>query len=169
MTYLLYLLLNLLSPSTSSQVEAFRLTAPDYLTSETARDHLEVARAVGIWYQVAPSVLLSIAYHESRYEPGTITPEPGQRVSCGVMTPVPKTRCSPWELSVLGGYTAGAEHLALWRAYYPGHELLAYAGGGWMVAMCAAIPSDARCQIQGAFLARARRIDRALSILGAIR
>lgn len=169
MTFLLYLLISLFSPLSDSQVAAFRATAPDYLTIETARDHLDVARATGFLYRVAPSVLLSIAHHESRYVPTTVTPEPGQRVSCGVMTPVPQSRCSALELSVLWGYDAGAAHLALWRAFYPGRELLAYAGGGRMVTMCSTTPSDPKCLISVVFLTRARQIDQALTIRGATR
>lgn len=162
MTYLLYLLLLLLSPFSDYQVSAMVSTAPDYLTMETARDHLAAAVAAGTAHDVRPDILLSIAYHESRYAPGTVTPEPGHRVSCGVMTPVPQASCSRLELSVVGGYDHGAAHIAAWRQYYPGRELLAYAGGGGLVSLCARSPGRQECEVARVFEARARKIAGAL-------
>ena len=140
MTILVALFLAIVSPPSAREVAAFRTTAPTYLTLETAAMHLLAARAAGVRHRVRPELLLSIAHHESRYIPTTRTPEPGNRESCGVMTPVPKRRCSAHELTVLVGYDIGAEHLRTWLNHCKGSEvcaLLSYAGGSGLVRACA--------------------------------
>jgi soluble lytic murein transglycosylase-like protein len=106
------------------------------LTIEQASEHIAAARVAGALTGTDPSVLLAIAWHESRFQPRTITREPGHRVSCGVMTPDPKRHCEPEELTVQGGYLAGARHL---RRYLDSERdltraLVAYAGGHGSVA-----------------------------------
>lgn len=160
MTWLLALLFSLAAPPSSGQVDTFRKTAPDYLTTETARQHLVVARAAGALHRVPVEVILSLAWHESRYIPTTRTPEPGNRVSCGPMTPVPQRRCSASELTVVGGYDAGAAHLAMWLGLCHGSmrcALLAYAGGFTLVHSCAN-RDDGGCAFPDVILQRARWI-----------
>lgn len=114
-------------------------TAPQYLTPETARDHLTAARLAAYVYGLDYSLLLAIAWHESRYTPTKLSPESGGRVSCGVMSPEPKDHCSPGELTVLGGYMAGAAHLALRLRLCDKNlrcALIAYAGGRGLMLAC---------------------------------
>jgi hypothetical protein len=163
MTWLLSLFLALWNPPTAHEVETFRATAPDYLTAESARQHMVAARAAGAVHRVPVEVLLSVAWHESRYRPTERTPEPGGRVSCGVMTPTPQARCSPVELTRVGGYDAGAAHLALWLSLCRGGmrcALLAYAGGFTLVRACAN-RDDGTCAFPDVILQRARRIRNA--------
>lgn len=160
MTWLLALLLAFLDPPTSGQAAALRVTAPDYLTAEAAARHLVAARAAGAAHRVPPEILLAIAWHESRYTPTTRTPEPGGRVSCGVLTPTPQAACSPRELTLVGGYDAGAVHLATWLALCGGRArcaLLAYAGGFVLVHACTN-RDDGACSFPDIILARARWI-----------
>jgi soluble lytic murein transglycosylase-like protein len=115
-----------------ADAEALRQTAPNDLTLETAREHVGAARFAATIYRVEPEDLLAIAYHESRYTADAITHEPGNRVSCGVMTPRPKRQCSPWELEIVGGYLAGAAHLREWYDVRRNNRIYAlngYAGG----------------------------------------
>ena len=107
-------------------VEHLRATAPSYLTEGQAREHLAAATVAGMAEGESPAVLLAIAWHESRYTPGVVTVEPGNRVSCGVMTPEPLSHCEA--LSLLGQYRAGAAHLASWRRVVGSYALLGYAG-----------------------------------------
>lgn len=170
MSLLAALYLLLCNPPSHAEISALRTTAQEYLTSdESAEAHLVAARAAGAVYGVRPELLLAIAWHESRYVPSTHTPESGGRESCGVMTPTPVARCQPEWLTVLGGYDHGAEHLAMWSAFYRGRAaLLAYAGGGGLARACAHGPrmtprgSDA-CVVAAEFLYRATIIERALT------
>lgn len=166
MTFLLAVCLAVVDPPTTAQSDAFRATAPEYLTRETASAHLTVARAAAAVHHVPRRLLLAIAYHESRYILTTRTDEPGGRVSCGVMTPVPKQRCTAPELTMIGGYDAGAAHLAMWLGHCGGNTycaLTAYAGGMGLVRACAFGPwltprgTDA-CDVAGDFQRLARRI-----------
>lgn len=100
--------------STPAEAEALRATAPAYLSRWSAAQHLGAARLAATRFDVDVATILAIAYHESRFVIATRTREPGGRVSCGVMTPVPQRRCSVDELTVLGGYRAGAIHLRAW-------------------------------------------------------
>jgi hypothetical protein len=131
--------LALFSPPSERQIDVLLATAPQYLTREAARHHLIAARAAGASHRVPPELLLAIAWHESRYIPTTRTAELRGRVSCGVMTPVPQRGCTAFELSLLGGYDAGARHLRAWLDLCHGGwscALLAYAGGGGLVRAC---------------------------------
>lgn len=171
MTLIVALWLALVAPPTARESARFAQSAAPYLSTEAAAWHLVAARAAGIVYSVRPELLLAIAYHESRYASGTRTRESGGRESCGVMTPSPKARCAAVDLTVLGGYDAGASHLRLWLTYCAGYEvcaLRAYAGGGGLVRACAQGPwhtprgTDA-CSISAEFQRRAALIRRALT------
>lgn len=150
---------------TEAEVESLHASSPSYLTHEQAVSHCGAAHLAAIVTGEAPEVLLAIAWHESRYTVDAVTREPGNRVSCGVMTPVPHAApCSPVELSLLGGYLIGAAHLAVWRrlARTTLATLDAYAGGGTLARTCA--PVDARsavhaCAFALVTLARAQRIS----------
>lgn len=141
MILIVALYLTIVSPPTDAEIHALRGTAPLYLTAQSAAWHLITARAAAVVHHVRPELLLAIAHHESRYVANTRTREPGQRESCGVMTPVPKQHCSESDLLMLSGYNAGAAHLRLWLDHCNGREtcaLLSYAGGGGLVRACAA-------------------------------
>jgi soluble lytic murein transglycosylase-like protein len=165
--------------STPAEAQALQETAPAYLTQVSAAQHLGAARIAGNWYGVDPLMLLSVAYHESRFVVDMHTPESGGRVSCGVMTPTPKARCDREELTLLGGYLAGAAHLRTWidvchAADHGRHDiddeviqrcaLWAYAGGRFFHATCAAQPDRSGCDAVSKFEGRARMIRRALGI-----
>jgi hypothetical protein len=102
-------------------------------------EHVKAARLAGAVYSVRPNKLLAIAWHESGFNEKIVTREPGHRVSCGPMTPVPKRRCSKEELTLVGGYLAGAKHYRAWLDQCHGSEEcadIAYAGGSRSVALC---------------------------------
>ncbi len=166
----LFVALWLALQSTPAESEAFRRTAPEYLTAGAAVEHLGAARIAGARSGVPPELLLAIAWHESRYVPTTRTLEPGDRVSCGVMTPVPQRRCSRAELTPIGGYAAGAAHLRVWLDVCSGNTwcaLTSYAGGGGLVRACAhgtwfVRPGVDACDVVYQFRQRAALIRRAL-------
>lgn len=114
------LLVNFVSPT---YAEGLRSTAPGYLTTETAREHVAAAFVAGAITDTEPSILLAIGHHETRYVFTEITREPpdpitgAPRWSCGVMTPEPMTsltRCRTATVSIVAGYMAGAAHLRRW-------------------------------------------------------
>jgi hypothetical protein len=165
--------------STSTEVRALQKTAPTYLTLVSAAQHLGAARVAGARYGVDPAVLLSVAYHESRFVVDQRTSESGGRVSCGVMTPTPQARCDRAELTLLGGYLAGAAHLRTWidvcQSLDQGRHdvddeviqrcaLWAYAGGRSFRASCESRPGRPGCDAVDKFEGRARRIRQALGI-----
>jgi soluble lytic murein transglycosylase-like protein len=119
---------------------ALRQTASTYLTAEAAASHLAAATLAGELFSIDPTLLLSIAWHESRYAPDARTREPRGRWSCGVMTPVPHAEpCSAAELTMVGGYLAGAAHLGHWMRTCGGNETCAlrgYAGGYRLIEKC---------------------------------
>lgn len=174
-----FLSLWLTCQATPAEARGLQETAPAYLTQTSAAQHLGAARLAGRRYNVDPAVLLSVAYHESRFVVDLRTRESGGRVSCGVMTPTPKARCDRSELTLLGGYLAGAAHLRTWidvcQAVDHGRHdmddeviqrcaLWAYVGGRLFHAICAAQPGRAGCDAVGKFEDRARMIRRALGI-----
>lgn len=147
-------------------------TAPSYLTTATAIDHARAAVIAAHVYRVDPSLLLSIAWHESRYEVATVTPEVEGKVSCGVMTPVPtwsSKACIAATSTLLGGYLAGAAHLRDWLDAERGNlwwALVGYAGGGkerGLIGVCLKDPSHAKCDTPAVFLERAARIRQGAS------
>lgn len=152
--------------------DALRQTAPVDLTLETARDHLGAARVAGALADVDPDLILAIAWHESRYAPTARTAEPGNKTSCGPMTPIPKKTCVDPDL--MTGYLEGADHLRTWIDAARGNvrvALLGYAGGFKMIHACAAGPVTIErgghdvdlCNVVDVFLSRARTIHRRLS------
>lgn len=154
-----------------SDVEALRRTASEPLLAQVAAEHLTAARAAARQYGVDADLLLSIAWHESRYTDAT-TPEIGGRVSCGALTPTPVARC--YHDGVLIDYLRGAEHLAGWIAAARGNlraALLGYAGGYALLRACASGPvlrdrSGGQLDLCGTpdvFLWRARWIRREMT------
>lgn len=148
---------------------ALRRTDPADLTIAAAVAHVAGARAAATEFDVDPDVLLSIAWHESRYTASAVTAEPGGRRSCGVMTPEPLARCAPG--GVLDGYRAGARHLRGWLDAERGdvtRALRGYAGGFRMIARCTRGPVIVTrrgreldlCDMRAMFLDRADRIRR---------
>lgn len=141
--------------ASTADVEQLRATAPKYLTTETAREHLGRARAADMMTGEDASVLLAIGWHESNYIQGYVQPEPGNRVSCGVMTPYPiKGPCPTRTLAE--EYLDGARHLAEWRHLVPGAPILGYAG---LAGACSQGPYIKRginlCGFEGEMLERA--------------
>jgi hypothetical protein len=155
-----------------ADADALRQTAPNDLTLEAAREHLGAARVAGVLADVDPNLILSVAWHESRYAPTARTAEPGNKTSCGPMTPIPKKTCIDPDL--MTGYLEGADHLRTWINAARGNmraALLGYAGGYRMIKACAAGPvlverggrSVDLCDVVDVFLARASAIHRRLN------
>lgn len=102
---------------------------PDtHLTREAAVEHLWSARAAALLTGESAEILLSVAWHETRFTPDYVQPEPGNRVSCGVLTPEPIARC-PGPTPLVDQYLDGARHLATWRRILGDRALEGYAGG----------------------------------------
>lgn len=136
MTALIYALAFLLT--SSADADALRRTAPSYLDAAQARRHLAAARVAGAVHRVDPYLLLSIAYRESRYALDAVTREKSGKLSCGqLQVTMPKGSPCP-SPALLGGYLAGAEHLAEWRRATRDTRkaLLGYAGGYAMIRAC---------------------------------
>lgn len=155
---------------TNAEAECLRSTAPNYLTVDSAKEHIAAARFAGLLYHLDPSVILAVSWHESRFNPKTVTKEPGHRVSCGVGTPVPKRYCTRDELTVLGGYLALGKHLRMWVSVYGIRDgLTAYAGGGLTVLGCkkhgrVRAPSGRNaCNFSTDILKMANKIERAMT------
>lgn len=163
--------------STPAEVDALRATAPGYLTRSSAAQHLGAARVAWLRHGVDAVVLLAVAYHESNYVADLRWREPGDRVSCGVMTPVAQERCSQEELTVLGGYLAGAAHLRAWvdTCHALDHQrhdvddevilqcaLWAYAGGLGFRSFCRTHEGHQGCDAVAKFEEQVRVIRRAL-------
>lgn len=170
------LIVTLLLHSLSTPLDAalFQATDPHHLTITKAAEHLEAARFAGLLYRVDPNQLLGIAWHESRYT-NAVTKEPGHRWSCGPMTPIPhRSRCTADEISTMGGYLKGAEHL---RSWIDSHRcagrarcgLLSYAGGGGLVVACARFGRSANsfhhdaCRFAPDVMSHSAAIKRSLS------
>lgn len=170
----------LLSFADPDAAEGLRRTAPGYLSPEASVQHSIAARAAAWSFSVRPSLLLSIAHHESNYSHTEVTPEPtvgAGFVSCGVMTPEPtrdRAACAAATKSILDGYLVGAAHLRRWLdgqgSYCAGNircALLGYAGGHALIAACAkgpvlrVTPSGTldSCSYPDVFLWRAGWID----------
>lgn len=151
----------LCSPRAATLAQGELATAPHDITPVAARQHAVAALVAGDVYRVDPALLLSIAWHESRYQSRVVTPEVGGRVSCGVMTPEPRETCpAP---SLLGGYLAGARHLRGWYDACRGNErcaLTGYAGGWRLIEICESEPDLRACHTWEVFLGRARAIAR---------
>lgn len=155
------------------EADALRSTAPTYLTVDTARDHLMAARIAAAATGTDVNLILSIAWHEARYDNRAVTAEPGNKISCGVMTPEPmsktvaKARCAEAGSSLIAGYIAGARHMREWIDATHGDvraALLGYAGGYVGIRFCAdpEHQKDRRCSTHLVFLRRAGVIRQAL-------
>lgn len=165
--FLLAVVSSLVDPRVDSLAHGARATAPSYLTADTARDHAFAALVAAKTYDVDPSLVLSISWHESRYIADTVTAERGGKWSCGPMTPEPLAQaggaCLLARRSLLAGYLAGARHLRVWLDVCHGSErcgLVGYGGGFALLRLCAT--DDVRgCHLPEVFRARADAIRRA--------
>jgi len=97
---------------TPDRIEALRVSAPKYLTTETAREHMTAAQVAAVQHDLEPELLLAIAYRESRYMVNAVGPEVRGKRACGVMQPLMWTTCRSQTL--LAGYMEGAAHLRGW-------------------------------------------------------
>lgn len=137
------------------------------LTPSQASEHIATARVAAALTGTDYGVLLYIAWHESRFRSGTVTPEPGGKVSCGVMTPVPQRSC-PRRASLLDQYRAGGAHLAWWYRVCEGNAycaLTGYAGGFALIRACRRGPVMVRegvdaCGTAWLYMNGARRMRR---------
>lgn len=172
-TTILHLFLSLFS---TGPADGLRSTAPDYLTLESAQEHLFAASVAAVAFDLDRDMLLSIAAHESNYEHGakSISIEAGGKISCGTMTPIPtydRKACHAMAASPLAGYMAGARHLRDWFDACRGHQVCAYTGyaGGWRaIRACATGPVWIRpgvdgCRTHEVFRWRAVLIRRAIA------
>lgn len=152
---------------TDADAEALRRTAPEPVSLEQARENIAAARYAGMIYDLDPDLLLSIAAHESHYKADAVGPEPGGKVSCGSMTPIPVASCKVAP-TVLEGYLAGAHHLRVdWLGAVKDETLAlrGYAGGYALIRACALGPVEIRpgvdgCKTPDVFRARASWIKR---------
>lgn len=141
-----------------SPAEGLRRTAPLYLTEASASEHMLAAHIAGAVYDLEPELLLSVAWHESRYTI-TFTPEAGGLTSCGTMTPEPLAKCT--STSILDGYVAGARHLRTWLTACRGGmrcALIGYGGGFRLLETCRTDKQHRGCALPEVFLHRARWI-----------
>jgi hypothetical protein len=133
------LLLAIFTPTSDTDAEALHRFAPNEVTIEEAREHVWAARVAAEVYGVDADMVLSLGYHESRFSDGVIAREPGGRVSCGVMTPIPTRACT--KKSLLAQYLEGTRHWAIdWRdakgVRSDREALLGYAGGYALIRKC---------------------------------
>ncbi len=149
---------------TDADADALRSTAPDYLLSrEAAREQLVAARTASVATGMDVDLLLSIAWHESRYVHQVV----GPLGECGVMQPEPNTPCPSH--SLVDGYMDGATHLAQWMDEAGEQGLLGYAGGWRAIRRCSEEgqvfirPGVDGCKTPDVFRSRARMIRRARS------
>jgi hypothetical protein len=148
----------------SSDAAALVRTDRQDITDDIAAEHIAAARFAGAAHGVDANLLLSIAWHESRYNADAVGPESGGRVSCGPMTPVPRARCQRQHIVL--GYLDGARHLREWISTTASmnQALLGYAGGYRMINACAEGPvlrkgrGDDLCKTPDVFIGRARWI-----------
>jgi len=136
---LLRFLLAIATPTLDMDAEALQRFAPRYVTVDDAREHVWAARVAAATYGVDADMILAIAYHESRFTTNVVSKEPGNRVSCGAMTPFPTKTCVPKPL--LAQYLDGTRHWAIdWRrggdVRNEREALLGYAGGYRMIRRC---------------------------------
>lgn len=168
---ILLTLLTVILTTTDADVEAFRSTAPRYLTTETAREHLIYARVAAATYNVDADLLLAIAWFESRYTVNAIGPLVRGKRACGVMQPIMEGEC-PKDPTLAAGYLQGAQHVVSWVKAARGDmrmAMLGYAGGYALIKACAAgevlVERGGRqvdlCTVVDARLYRMRWIQRA--------
>jgi hypothetical protein len=170
---ILITLLTVFLSTTDAEVDAFRSTAPRYLTTETAREHLVYARVAAAEYGVDADLLLAIAWFESRYTVNAIGPTVRGKRACGVMQPIMEGAC-PKDPSLLGGYLQGAWHVQTWLKAARGDmktAMLGYGGGYALIDKCKQGPLMVErggrdvdlCTIADIRVARARYIRRILN------
>lgn len=150
------------TPITDQEADALRSTDPYDLTIDRAREHLEASRLASAIVSIDQDLLLSIAWHESRYMHNVVSHEPRGLVSCGVMTPVPKGHCRPSTL--VDNYLDGAMHLDGWYRVSHGRHwaaLIGYGGGFYMIRRCSSGERSRACAIPWIFLSRAKQIRQA--------
>lgn len=147
---------------------ALSTTAPIYLTEVTACRHLAAATIASIDSDVSASMLLAIAWQESRYTQRARTVEAGGKWSCGVMTPEPTrsvAKCRAAIQSLAVGYLAGARHLAVWLQACRRDlacALTGYAGGYRLIVACRSGADWRGCRAASALVRRSRWIERAM-------
>jgi formylglycine-generating enzyme required for sulfatase activity len=147
------------SPAEIDSLAAFHPPKRRQLTHGEAVEHCGAAKLAAFVSDQPRELLNAIAAHESDWREDAVTPEPGNRVSCGVMTPDPKRACDWIDRTLVGGYVRGALHLAVWRRKYsPTAALWAYAGGGGTVALCAAGDDSRACEFAPLMIGWARTI-----------
>lgn len=125
--------------TTPQDVEALRKTAPTYLTTDSAREHLFAARVAAATHNVDADLLLSIAWFESRYTVDAVGPVVRGKRACGVLQPIMESGCQKKQ-TLLEGYLVGAEHLRTWIDASRGNmrtAMLGYAGGYALIKACA--------------------------------
>jgi hypothetical protein len=124
---------------------ALRQTAPTYLTTDAmAAQHLAASTLAGELISVDPTLLLAIAWRESRYTLGVTGPPVRGKRACGLMQPMMHSETCR-EQTVLEGYLEGASHLRTWLDTKTCRgdlrcALLGYAGGYALINGCAAGP-----------------------------
>ena len=147
----------LASPTDVAQLQA---TAPHSLkTIEQAREHLGAARTAAFLTRTDPTILLSIAWHESRYRVDVSGPEVGHRVSCGVMATEPRRPPCPAQ-TVAQSYLEGAAWVRRWLEVSHGNlrrALIGYGGGYRALRICARQRHPA-CGFPAVIVRRAQRI-----------
>lgn len=167
---IIFTLLALLWPSDEA-VENLRRSAPRDLTAETARAHMTAAQVAAVLYELEPSLLLAIAYRESRYQTGVTGPLVRGKRACGLMQPMMHdTKCQ--QQTVLEGYLEGASHLRRWLDTKTCRgdlrcAMLGYGGGYALLKRCADGPVMVErsgrtadlCHMPDWTFARARRIE----------
>jgi len=149
MTVLITLLSFLLG---DADVERFRATAPTYLTTESAREHLSTAMAAAVVTDEDPYVFLAIALGESTYKANVVKVEVSGTLSCGVIqaTAPNWSACNRMRASLWEGYYAGALLFRSWRtnprcAGSTACALAGYAGGWRALDFCRANPRSVAC------------------------
>ena len=144
--------------TSSEDVERLRRTDPQDLTTESAREQIGAARTAAFLTRTDPGMLLSIAWHESRYTLAAVTNEPGGKVSCGVMTPIPRYGHCP-SRTLVESYIVGGRHVRTWiEAVGPRWAWIGYAGGYRLIKICKAGGASRGCSIERVFRSRAERI-----------
>lgn len=133
------ILLALVTPTSSAEAAGLHRFAPEEVTVENAYVHVWAARVAATRYSVDMYMVLAVSYHESRFQIDVVTPAPGGRVACGVMTPYPTIRCN--QKTLLEQYFDGTRHWAVdWRGARgvrnEKEALLGYAGGYLLIRHC---------------------------------
>jgi hypothetical protein len=141
--------------------DRLQASAPAYIDEYTAPEHTAAADLAAFVTATDPADLLSIAWHESRYVQRAVTREPGNRWSCGVMTPAPTHdfgSCMLATESLLAGYLAGAVHLREWLIVCRGDRHCALRGYAGAARSRCNIDPDRACRAAWEFERRARVI-----------